>query len=160
MPPPLSHHAPVAVLLSPTGASPTVAAVLERAGFDVQLYASPEEARPRCRGASVCDAALADGADLSQQSIEQIVKARLRSLLDRLSEPPAGGLHALVMREVERGLLGLILERCRGHRGKAADQLGLHRNTRQKMIELGLSERKPAPEAVPAASPKGRRARR
>ena len=40
---------------------------------------------------------------------------------------------------VERGLLRLVLERCRGHRGQAADKLGMHRNTlRQKIAALGL----------------------
>ncbi len=44
----------------------------------------------------------------------------------------------------QRGLLKLMLERCQGHKGEAARQLGLHRNTlRQKMTELGLEATAP-----------------
>jgi Fis family transcriptional regulator len=137
--PSLSPAPPLAVLLAVEGGPPAQAARLERAGFAVRVCKELEEARKLSRGAAICDATLLADDDLSQRSMEQLIRARLETLLDRLGEEPVAGLHALVMREVERGLLTLVLERCRGHKGKAAVQLGLHRNTlRQKLSELRL----------------------
>ncbi len=137
--PSLSPEPPLAVLLAVESGPPPQAARLERAGFAVRVCKELEEARKLSRGAAICDAALLGDDDLSQRSMEQLIRARLETLLDRLGEEPVAGLHALVMREVERGLLTLVLERCRGHKGKAAEQLGLHRNTlRQKVAELRL----------------------
>ncbi len=136
-----SAEPPLAVLLAAEGGAPPHAARLERAGFAVRCCKSAGEARRLAAGAAVCDAALLEGNDLSERSMEQLVRDRLGALLDRLGEEPVAGLHALVMREVERGLLRLVLDRCHGHKGEAARQLGLHRNTlRQKAAELGLEE--------------------
>lgn len=142
---------PLALLLATHGGPHACAAALERAGFAVRLCASPEEARALAPGAALCDAALLEEGDLNRHSMEQLVRLRLTSLLDRLGKEPIG-LHALVMGEVERGLVGLILERCKGHRGQAAELLGLHRNTlRLRVHELGLESR-------PKARPRKRRA--
>ncbi|MHB8420302.1 MAG: helix-turn-helix domain-containing protein [Myxococcales bacterium] len=130
---------PLALLLASEGGAPPHASRLERAGFAVRYCRNPAEARRLAASAALCDAALLESDDLSQRSMEQLVRDRLEALLDRLGEEPVAGLHALVMREVERGLLRLVLDRCRGHKGEAARQLGLHRNTlRQKVAELGL----------------------
>jgi Fis family transcriptional regulator len=142
--PSLSPEPPLAVLLAAESGPPAQAARLERAGFAVRVCKDVEEARRLSSSAVICDATLLADDDLSQRSMEQLIRARLEALLNRLGEEPVAGLHALVMREVERGLLTLVLERCRGHKGKAAVQLGLHRNTlRQKLSELRLDG--PAP---------------
>jgi Fis family transcriptional regulator, factor for inversion stimulation protein len=141
---PATAEPPLALLLATDGTAPPHASRLERAGFALRYCRTPGEARKLAASATLCDAALLDGDDLSQRSMEQLVRDRLETLLDRLGEEPVAGLHALVMREVERGLLRLVLERCHGHRSEAARQLGLHRNTlRQKVAELGLET--PAP---------------
>lgn len=137
--PAMSPEPPLAVLLAGEDGPPEQAARLERAGFAVRVCKDAGEARKLARGAAVCDAGLLAVDDLSQRSMEQLIRARLETLLDRLGEEPVASLHALVMREVERGLFSLVLDRCGGHRGKAAEQLGLHRNTlRQKLSELHL----------------------
>lgn len=52
---------------------------------------------------------------------------------------PVAGLYGLVLQEVERPLLSITLEECRGNQLKAAALLGLNRNTlRKKLRELGL----------------------
>lgn len=52
---------------------------------------------------------------------------------------PASGLYGIVLQEVERPLLRLVLEECRGNQLRAAALLGLNRNTlRKKIRELGL----------------------
>ncbi len=86
-------------------------------------------------------------ANLAELSIEQLIRHRVELMLRRVGDAPVADLHELVMREAERGLLGLMLDRCEGNRGQAANQLGLHRNTlRQKIERLGLeSDRRRRP---------------
>jgi DNA-binding protein Fis len=129
--------APVAVLLEAAERSAALAARLELAGFSVSVVATPEDARRAVeRGADLCDGA-ALGEDLSRHSIEQLIRARLTLMLERLGVEQVADLYALVIREVERGLFALVLERCAGNKGEAARQLGLHRNTlRQKLAQL------------------------
>ncbi len=130
---------PLALVLPRGGRPPDHAALLEKAGFTVRVVKSAGEARALAAVARVCDAALIAELDPCARPLDQLIRERLSAMLDRLDGAPVVDLHALVLREVERGLLALVLERCRGHRGKAASQLGLHRNTlRQKIAELGL----------------------
>lgn len=52
---------------------------------------------------------------------------------------PAAGLYDRILREVERPLLIVALEKCEGNQLKAARLLGVNRNTlRKKLRELGL----------------------
>jgi DNA-binding protein Fis len=131
--------APVAVLIDAPERIALVAR-LERAGFRVNVVSTVDEARRTAqKGATVCDCA-ALGEDLSRHSIEELIRARLTLMLERLGVEQVADLHALVIREVERGLFSLVLERCNGNRGEAARQLGLHRNTlRQKLAQLEAS---------------------
>jgi DNA-binding protein Fis len=136
---PAASVAPLAVLIdAPEQAA--LAARLERAGFRVSLVGNADEARRAAeKGATLCDCA-ALGEDLSRHSIEQLIRARLTFMLERLGVEQVADLHALVIREVERGLFSLVLERCNGNKGEAARQLGLHRNTlRQKLAQLETS---------------------
>ena len=52
---------------------------------------------------------------------------------------PSSGLYERVLREVERPLLGITLEATRGNQIKAAELLGINRNTlRKKIRELDI----------------------
>jgi two-component system, NtrC family, nitrogen regulation response regulator GlnG len=52
---------------------------------------------------------------------------------------PASGLYGRILREVERPLLSVTLAECNGNQLRAAELLGLNRNTlRKKIRELGL----------------------
>lgn len=54
---------------------------------------------------------------------------------------PAAGLYGRILREVERPLLAVTMEKCDGNQLRAAALLGLNRNTlRKKLKELGLVE--------------------
>lgn len=49
------------------------------------------------------------------------------------------GIYELVLKEIEKPLLRIALEKCRGNQLKTAKLLGINRNTlRKKMRELGL----------------------
>ncbi len=53
---------------------------------------------------------------------------------------PSAGLYSRVLQEIERPLLSLTLSQCRGNQLRAAEILGLNRNTlRKKIRELGLN---------------------
>ena len=52
---------------------------------------------------------------------------------------PASGLHERILREVERPLITLSLSETRGNQIKAAEMLGINRNTlRKKIRELDI----------------------
>lgn len=52
---------------------------------------------------------------------------------------PSAGLYGRVLQEVERPLLSLTLSECGGNQLRAAELLGLNRNTlRKKLRDLGL----------------------
>ena len=60
---------------------------------------------------------------------------------------PASGLYGRILHEIERPLVSIVLAECRGNQLRAAELLGLNRNTlRKKIRELGLvtcAKRKP-----------------
>ncbi len=52
---------------------------------------------------------------------------------------PSTGLYDRVLQEIERPLLSITLAECRGNQLRAAELLGLNRNTlRKKIRDLGL----------------------
>ena len=76
---------------------------------------------------------------LEQQPLAQIVRRRIKTLLDRLGSHHAPDLYRRVIREVERALIEEALQRSKGSQTKAAKILGIHRNTlRARMRALGI----------------------
>ncbi len=52
---------------------------------------------------------------------------------------PSAGLYDRILQEIERPLLSVTLSECRGNQLRAAELLGLNRNTlRKKIRDLGL----------------------
>lgn len=76
----------------------------------------------------------------AHEGLAQVVERHLRDYFDALDqEQPAGDLYDRVIQEIERPLLTLALHRCRGNQLRAAELLGLNRNTlRKKIRELGI----------------------
>jgi len=76
-----------------------------------------------------------DGGGLAQ-SVERHIKSYFAAHGDSL---PASGLYDRILREIERPLLQLTLDATRGNQVRAADVLGLNRNTlRKKIRELDI----------------------
>ena len=69
------------------------------------------------------------------------VEKRLRAYFDAHGQAmPSSGLYGRVLQEVEVPLIKIALEECNGNQLRAAELLGLNRNTlRKKMRELGLT---------------------
>lgn len=76
-------------------------------------------------------------------SLEALVDMKLRGSLTNLEKMEAGDIYNLVLKQVERPLIRFVLEKARGNQVKAADILGINRNTlRKKIQELEITVRK------------------
>lgn len=82
----------------------------------------------------------AEPADLS---FEEAVHHHLTRYLRQPALAEAGNLYALVLGHVEKPLIELVLDRTRGNQLKAAEILGINRNTlRKRIAELDITVRK------------------
>jgi two-component system nitrogen regulation response regulator GlnG len=82
---------------------------------------------------------------LEDMSFEDMVKAKLAGFLKRMDGYPVHDLYDKVLERVERPLFDLVLEHTGGNQLKAADILGVNRNTlRKKLEQLGLEKGKRA----------------
>lgn len=80
------------------------------------------------------------GQTVESMGFEDIVRAKLRTFLRRVDGYPVANLYEDVIASVERPLLSLVLEHTGGNQLRAAEMLGLNRNTlRKKLSTLGLS---------------------
>jgi two-component system nitrogen regulation response regulator GlnG len=83
---------------------------------------------------------LAERVPLEQMSLEEMVRCKLAAFLRRFDGYPVAGVHEDVLARVERPLLDLVMEHTGGNQVKAAEILGLNRNTlRRKLSEHGLA---------------------
>ena len=74
-----------------------------------------------------------------ETSLEALVDMKLRASMNGVEKLDKGDIHAMVLEQVERPLIRFILEKTRWNQVKAADILGINRNTlRKKITELGI----------------------
>jgi two-component system nitrogen regulation response regulator GlnG len=77
--------------------------------------------------------------DKQEASLEALVDMKLRSCLNGIEQLEKGEIYTMVLEQVERPLIRFILEKTRWNQVKAADILGINRNTlRKKINELGI----------------------
>jgi two-component system nitrogen regulation response regulator GlnG len=83
---------------------------------------------------------------LEDLAFEEMVKSKLSGLLARIDGYPVFDLYEKVLARVERPLFDLVLAHTGGNQLKAAEILGLNRNTlRKKLADLGLEQVKKKP---------------
>ena len=76
-------------------------------------------------------------------SLEGLVDNKLRSCFANMDKMESGDVHSMVLNQVERPLIRFVLEKTRGNQVRAAEILGINRNTlRKKIQELGIELRK------------------
>ncbi|MBK7534238.1 MAG: sigma-54-dependent Fis family transcriptional regulator [Myxococcales bacterium] len=93
---------------------------------------------------------VAERVPLEDLSLEDLVKAKLKGLMARIDGYPVDDLYEKVLSRVERPLFDVVLAHTGGNQVKAAELLGLSRNTlRKKLQELGIA----------SAASRGRKAR-
>ena len=78
-----------------------------------------------------------------EMSLEGLVDNKLRSCFANMDKMESGDVHSMVLNQVERPLIRFVLEKTRGNQVRAAEILGINRNTlRKKIQELGIELRK------------------
>ncbi len=74
-------------------------------------------------------------------AIEQCLRDALAQYFDDLRGTEPHALHEMVLRAVERPLLEVVMQRAEGNQSRAAQWLGINRNTlRRKLREHRLPE--------------------
>jgi two-component system nitrogen regulation response regulator GlnG len=80
---------------------------------------------------------------LEDLAFEEMVKSKLAGLLARIDGYPIHDLYDKVVARVERPLFDLVLAHTGGNQLKAAEILGLNRNTlRKKLADVGLKKKR------------------
>ncbi len=78
---------------------------------------------------------------MSKKLIDECVRDSLEGYFRDLRGTEPGGMHVMLVRVVERPLLEVVMEHADNNQSKAAQWLGLNRNTlRKKLLEHKLIE--------------------
>lgn len=86
---------------------------------------------------------IASPARSEELSLEALVEMKLRSSLGNLEKMETGDLYSFILEQMERPLIRFVLEKTRGNQVKAAEILGINRNTlRKKIQELDIEIKK------------------
>jgi len=81
--------------------------------------------------------------DLDSLSLEEIIRHKLEDYFQRTQGVALDNLYSLVMERVERPLIELTLKKTRGNQIRAAQILGINRNTlRKKITQLRINVKK------------------
>lgn len=76
---------------------------------------------------------------MSQQNIQDCVKASLEEYFSDIEGMEPDGLYDMLVKVVERPLLEVVMARAGHNQSRAAEWLGLNRNTlRKKLVEHQL----------------------
>ena len=109
--------------------------------------APPSSARPAAIGTmdlsdnkdSGKDSALFDkdlASKFDQYSLESIIELKISRFLDQIGTYYPEKLHSIIMKKVEKPLIGQILRRTGGNQVHAARILGINRNTLRKKMRI------------------------
>jgi two-component system nitrogen regulation response regulator GlnG len=81
--------------------------------------------------------------NFAELSLEEVVRRKLKSYFQQSSPLSLTDLHASIVGQVEKPLIELILEYTSGNQLKAAELLGINRNTlRKKLTEFKITAKK------------------
>jgi len=73
-------------------------------------------------------------------SLEDLLESRLAEFVREMCSNKKGDLYSVLLRRFERPLIRLVLRQTQGNQMRAAQVLGINRNTlRKKILELGLN---------------------
>jgi Fis family transcriptional regulator len=76
---------------------------------------------------------------MSKKNIEECVRDNLLSYFQDLHGEEPHGMHDMLLRLVEKPLLEVVMAQAENNQSRAAEWLGLNRNTlRKKLLEHGL----------------------
>ena len=73
---------------------------------------------------------------MTKRHIDDCIRASVEQYFTDLRGAEPGGLHELVIAAVEKPLLDVVMRRAEGNQSKAAEWLGINRNTlRRKLLD-------------------------
>lgn len=76
---------------------------------------------------------------MTRKHIEECVRTSLESYFEDLDGTEPGGMYDMMVRVVERPLLEVVMQHADQNQSRAAEWLGLNRNTlRKKLVEHRL----------------------
>jgi Fis family transcriptional regulator len=76
---------------------------------------------------------------MSNKTIDECVRANLETYFRDLHGTEPGGMYDMLIRAVEKPLLNVVMEQAQQNQSRAAEWLGLNRNTlRKKLVEHKL----------------------
>ena len=73
--------------------------------------------------------------EAENSSLEGLITQKLQSSLAKIDLQDMSNLYDMVLHQMERPLINIVLEKTRGNQVKAADVLGINRNTLRKKIQ-------------------------
>lgn len=77
-------------------------------------------------------------------ALEDLVHSKLESFIDQIQGYEVSDLYPIILERVERPLIQLVLKKTRGNQVRAAQILGINRNTLRKKINyLKIKVKKP-----------------
>jgi two-component system nitrogen regulation response regulator GlnG len=82
-------------------------------------------------------------AEGNNASLEALITTKLQNSLAQLDLQEMDNLYDMVLHQMERPLINIVLDKTRGNQVKAAEVLGINRNTLRKKIQLlGINARR------------------
>ena len=72
---------------------------------------------------------------MSKKNIEETVRASLDAYFSDLHGTEPTNLHDMMVRAVEKPLLEVVMARCEGNQSRAAEWLGINRNTLRRKLQ-------------------------
>ena len=76
---------------------------------------------------------------MAHEKLEECVRSNLQLYLDDLQGIEPSNMYDMLLRVVEKPMLELVMEQTRNNQSRAAEWLGLNRNTlRKKLVEHGM----------------------
>ncbi len=78
---------------------------------------------------------------MSKNHIEDCVRQSLEAYFKDLHDTEAAGIYAMMLQVVEKPMLEVVMRHAQQNQSKAAQWLGLNRNTlHKKLVDHGLAE--------------------
>ena len=77
---------------------------------------------------------------MSRQDIDSCIRKTLQQYFQDLGDEPPNAVHEMIVAAVEKPMLEVVMARAEGNQSRAAQWLGINRNTlRRKLLDHGLA---------------------